>query len=179
MKLATLQDSPTHQLSIKLDDGNYKVIYLRHAQAESILKNINSKEQFIVIENESHPKFACRVTKLTKRDMDELDRKYKLAAKLQNKNKEEEEQEKKIAFENKKREEVKNWCIANPEKAREYMVQAEDKLRRDHPMFSALGESRIGLVKCEARKMIRSKELIRLDLSAQDHGRDVLSQVKK
>lgn len=174
MKLATLQDSPTHKLSIKLDDDTFKVIYLSAEKAKAINSNINSKDQFIVIEEESHPKFACRVVKLTQRDIDELQRKHKLACRLQNENKEIEDHEKKMIFENKKREEVKNWCLANKEKAKEYMVLAKERLIIENPFFLKLGKHRIGLVKCEARKMIYSKELIRLDLSAREHSQQLM-----
>ena len=81
-ELAKLQDSPTHRLSVKLDDGTFKLIYLRKDQAKSILKNINSRDQFIVIEEEAHPKFSCRVVKLTEKDKKELIRKHELAIKI-------------------------------------------------------------------------------------------------
>lgn len=90
------------------------------------------------------------------------------------------EESNKTALENHRRSQIRIWCENNKVKAIEYLKTAEEMIVRENPAVLMLSESaRMGLAKAKARILIRKNELMKLELSAQEHGKHVLNQITR
>lgn len=161
-ELATTQDAPTHRLTIKLEDGSYKIFHLNEKQAEWLAQNINSPDRFIVLPKnvdkdapQFYPKTWATLERMSAEEIEQRRSRYAKAVQT--------EQEK--AAEAKKREEqkvVRAWIDANPEEFADMRKKAAEKLASMPGIFHAASDgTKRSLVYFEAWGYAAQKAIVR------------------
>lgn len=136
-ELATAQDTPTHRLSIKLDDGSYRTFHLSEKQAEWLAQNINSPDRFIVLPktvDKDAPQFYPKTWATLERMSDD-----EIAARSNRYRKAMQSAEAKADLEQKRKDQevVRAWIEAHPEEFAAMKEEAAVRLRQSKGMFHA------------------------------------------
>lgn len=147
--LITNKDIPTHRLVIKKTDGEFKTIYLTENQLSSVIKNINSPDQFIIIGLEYFPKFASQLEKLSQQEIKDMQSRYYRSFEDIRKEEEEKrkEQERKI---------INEWVKNNPQEWKKMKKMTHDELQKKGRLPHE-GLGRIAMIHSMARIKVRKK----------------------
>lgn len=139
-ELATAQDTPTHRLNIKLEDGSYRVFHLSEKQAEWMAQNINSPDRFIVLPKsvdkdapQFYPKTWATLERMTEDEIAARSNRYRKAI---------ETAEEKADAEQKRKDQetVRAWIESHADDFAAMKEQAETKLRNTPGIFHAASE---------------------------------------
>jgi hypothetical protein len=161
-ELATAQDAPTHRLTIKLEDGSYRLFHLNEKQAEWLAQNINSPDRFIVLPKtvdkdapQFYPKTWATLERMSEEEVEQRRNRYIKAVQT--------EQEKEA--EAKKREDqkaVRAWIDANTDEFEGMRRMAAEKLAGSPGMFHAASDGvKRSLIYFEAWGYAAQKALVK------------------
>lgn len=118
-EITTQKDIPTHILSVKIENDEYKTFWLTSKEADIIWKNINSTDRFIQFSNtrEFYPKTGAILRKITDEEKRKRERVYETNAAIirqEQKMKKEREQ---------KEQEIQKWIKENEKEYKKILTE--------------------------------------------------------
>lgn len=156
-ELVTSADIPSHKLTVKTEDGRFKVFYCTEKQATIIRNGINGADKFLCLPKDIdkdaptfYPKYGACLEKISKEELESRKKRYDTTVSKVN----EQEQEKAKKFESAK---VDEWITANPEGWKISLKAAAEKLSST-PIFKSASEVvQSVLVRMEARRNVHDQ----------------------
>lgn len=156
-ELSTLADVPTHKLTVKLEDGRFKVFYVTEKQAERLQIGINGSDKFICLSKDVdkdapsyYPKYGSWLERIPKEEQKARQERYDHS--ITKMTDEHNEQVKK--FESEK---VDKWIDENPEAWETKKQDAFVKLKAGTMFNGASDVVQSVLVRMEARRMVHDQ----------------------
>ncbi len=152
--LTRAEDAPTHKLTIKLDEGSYKVFYLTEKEADWMAKNINSPDRFISlpksIDSEApsfYPKTWARMGKMTHEEIESRRNRYVNPEKIIDAEKEKKQKEETAL--------VRSWIDGHPTEYESLLNKALETLSGRPGMWHSASKGvKKSLVQWEAWRMV-------------------------
>jgi hypothetical protein len=156
-ELVTAADIPTHKLTVKTEDGRFKVFYVSEKQAIVLRAGINGNDKFICLSKDVdkdapsfYPKWGACLEKISREEAESRMRRYENT--VSSVIDEQKEQAKK--FESEK---VDAWIQQNPEAWEQKRKDAFVKLKSGN-MFSGASEVvQSVLIRMEARRIVHAE----------------------
>lgn len=156
--LVTLKDVPTHRLTVKLEDGSFKVFYITEQEAVWLTKSINSVEPNLILPKSIdpaapsfYPKRGSWMERMTKEEITARSRRYAHTTSTIRDQ----------VSESRKKEDnakARAWIEANPEQFLIMQREAEKKLNDSKGIYhSASDGTKACLIKYEALRNVYVK----------------------